>query len=127
MCLLYVIEPVNGYGMLAMDPIVPLPVLDCREALQIELEKIAKEEFPPTTSVSVYLRHGVPYDQIVSAAAELNADLIVIATHGRRGLPHTLLGSLPSALCDSPRVWFLHCGGLTVAETCGLGNFILRT
>jgi nucleotide-binding universal stress UspA family protein len=40
------------------------------------------------------LRTGVPYEGIVSAAAEDHADLIVIGTRGRGGIGRTLLGSV---------------------------------
>jgi nucleotide-binding universal stress UspA family protein len=39
------------------------------------------------------LRPGFPGEEIVAAAAESGADLIVMGTHGRRGLPRMLLGS----------------------------------
>jgi nucleotide-binding universal stress UspA family protein len=38
--------------------------------------------------------HGFPVDQIVRTAATERADLIVMATHGRTGLKHALLGSV---------------------------------
>ena len=37
---------------------------------------------------------GDPAEAIVRTAAELDVDLIVMATHGRTGLPHILLGSV---------------------------------
>ncbi len=40
------------------------------------------------------LRQGVAYEEIHSVAEEINADLIVIGTHGRKGLAHALLGSV---------------------------------
>ncbi len=40
------------------------------------------------------LRHGVDYEEIVNYSKEINNDLIVIATHGRTGILHTLLGSV---------------------------------
>lgn len=93
-CLLHVIEPANGYGILAMDPVAAsLPVFDYREPIKAELEKIAQKEFPARMKVSVHIRDGIPYDEIVTAAAELDVDLIVVGTHGRRGLSHALLGS----------------------------------
>lgn len=39
------------------------------------------------------LRHGLPYEEIVAAAGELKADLIVLATHGYTGLKRVFLGS----------------------------------
>jgi nucleotide-binding universal stress UspA family protein len=36
---------------------------------------------------------GIPYQEIANTAEILKTDLIVIATHGRTGLAHVLLGS----------------------------------
>jgi nucleotide-binding universal stress UspA family protein len=38
-------------------------------------------------------RSGQPYHEIITAAEELDVDLIVISTHGRTGLAHTFMGS----------------------------------
>ncbi|MCL6097381.1 MAG: universal stress protein [Bacteroidetes bacterium] len=40
------------------------------------------------------LRRGMDYEEIVNYAKEVDAELIVIATHGRTGLLHNLLGSV---------------------------------
>ncbi len=40
------------------------------------------------------LRHGHPAEEVVKAAQELKADLVVMATHGRRGLSHLVIGSV---------------------------------
>ena len=39
-------------------------------------------------------REGVPFHQILKTAREVPADLIVLATHGRTGLAHVLIGSV---------------------------------
>ena len=40
------------------------------------------------------LRMGIPWQQIVDASKALPAELIVLGTHGRRGIDHLLLGSV---------------------------------
>lgn len=40
------------------------------------------------------LRAGAPWQQILEASKGLHADLIVMGTHGRRGINHALLGSV---------------------------------
>jgi len=44
--------------------------------------------------ITPLLRMGAPWDEINAAAAETGAGLIVIGTHGRRGLSRALLGSV---------------------------------
>lgn len=41
---------------------------------------------------------GVPAEEILGAARDWGADLIVIGTHGRRGLAHLMLGSVAEAV-----------------------------
>jgi nucleotide-binding universal stress UspA family protein len=92
--LLHVIEPANTYGILGTEPIVvPLRTPDFYAETRAELEKLVQQELPGSTKVSVHLRDGVPFDQIANAARELAADVIILATHGRTGLSHALLGS----------------------------------
>jgi nucleotide-binding universal stress UspA family protein len=45
------------------------------------------------TSISVHLRRGHTVEQILMQAAEISADIIVIGTHGRKGLQRAMLGS----------------------------------
>ncbi len=42
----------------------------------------------------IEIRYGSPATNIVNAAKQLHADLIVLSTHGRTGLQHILMGSV---------------------------------
>jgi nucleotide-binding universal stress UspA family protein len=42
---------------------------------------------------TLHVTHEQPYQAIIEAAAEKNCDLIVMASHGRRGLAAVVLGS----------------------------------
>jgi universal stress protein A len=48
----------------------------------------------PRLPVTCEVRSGTPAIEIALAAVDYGADLIVMATHGRSGLPHLLLGSV---------------------------------
>jgi len=54
----------------------------------------AKAQGSGVASVEALTTEGAPFPEIVRVARELNSDLIVIATHGRTGLKHVLLGSV---------------------------------
>jgi nucleotide-binding universal stress UspA family protein len=61
-----------------------------REALL----KVIDPSWPNPPGVEVAVRWGGPVDAIVAYAADRSIGLIVIATHGRTGLSHALLGSV---------------------------------
>ena len=56
--------------------------------------------------VTIEIRHGSACDAIIDAAAAAGADLIVMSTHGRSGLPHLLLGSVAERVIRGA-----HCPG----------------
>jgi len=49
---------------------------------------------PQATGASLVTRAGDPVREIVSYAAETNADLVVLGTHGRGPVAHMLMGSV---------------------------------
>lgn len=51
-------------------------------------------EEAPTVDAEALVRAGDPVRQILSVAAEVGADLIVMSTHGRSGLARMLVGSV---------------------------------
>ena len=44
--------------------------------------------------VGTFVEKGKPFEVILNVAEEWGADLIVLGTHGRTGLPHLLMGSV---------------------------------
>jgi universal stress protein A len=57
------------------------------------LDQIVREQISPDMPVEAVIRSGDAVDEIIAYADEVNADLIVMATHGRTGLSHILMGS----------------------------------
>lgn len=62
---------------------------DFRKAHQLLIEKVFEG-----SNVWSFVEEGVPYEMILKAAQQWEADLIIIGTHGRSGLAHVLMGSV---------------------------------
>jgi len=63
-------------------------------AAKVRLERIARDMLEGKVPYQVHLISGTPVDDVVRMAHELSADLVVMATHGRKGLRHFILGSV---------------------------------
>lgn len=58
------------------------------------MQKFIFEKSDEFTWITQVIRHGEPHREIVRYAREQHVDMIVIATHGRTGLAHVLMGSI---------------------------------
>jgi nucleotide-binding universal stress UspA family protein len=61
-----------------------------------ELRRVTEQVQSRVAKLRIHsvLTQGVPVDQILRVAKRLRCDLIVLATHGRTGLQHVLMGSV---------------------------------
>ena len=62
------------------------------------LRDLIPEKGKRTLNIQTLVRHGAPAEQISALARETNADLIVVGTHGRKGLARVFLGSTAEVL-----------------------------
>lgn len=67
-------------------------------AAQAELDRLADRSARP---VETMIRTGEPHQEILQVATEHRAELIVMGTHGRRGIRRLLLGSVAEAVVRS--------------------------
>lgn len=79
---------------------VPWPP-EYRHELLKNVEKRCDELRPMVPEVNAFVREGEAHGQILSLATETGADLIVVGTHGRHGLPRLLLGSVADKVIRS--------------------------
>jgi nucleotide-binding universal stress UspA family protein len=85
--------PVIGFpdGAIIATPEIAARIADAsRGALDAAVEKRRGAGIP----IDGLLREGVAWEAINAVADEIDADFIVIGTHGRRGLSRALLGSV---------------------------------
>jgi nucleotide-binding universal stress UspA family protein len=60
---------------------------------RMRLEEIARESLGEIDYL-LLVKTGKPAESIISSAGELNVHMIVMATHGRSGVPRLVLGSV---------------------------------
>lgn len=63
------------------------------ESARQRLAQLARGRIPEGHLDALVVRAGNPFHEIAEAAREMQADLIIIATHGYTGLKRALLGS----------------------------------
>ncbi len=93
--LLHVLPPVAAYAV----PEIPGSLWvrlqrTTRAAARAKLRQLKKQVQGPNFHTHTVRAEGVPFLQILRAAKRLRCDLIVLATHGRTGLTHAILGSV---------------------------------
>jgi universal stress protein A len=78
-------------------------VNDMQRAGERQLQELADLVCGPDADSEVEVREGRPHEEIVAAAREMNADLIIMASHGNSGLLRWLRpGTVERVICDAP-------------------------
>lgn len=57
------------------------------------MDKFCRSRLGDFTNFKTSIVSGIPYEEIIRKAEETGASLIVMGTHGRRGLDHLIFGS----------------------------------
>jgi len=90
--LCYVLKPLNlPDGGFYPYPVVPGQA--ARVAEKMITRAWEREKSHQTPRWRPLVREGVPHQEIIRAAIELKADLIILATRGRHGIAHAIFGS----------------------------------
>jgi len=94
--IVHVIETVTSayyYDVFKSTPPVQL-LMDIESSARKALEQVLPPEVRGTIPTEYLIRHGSPFLEIIRCAKEIEADLIVLGTHGRAGLKHLIFGSV---------------------------------
>jgi nucleotide-binding universal stress UspA family protein len=85
--------PVYGFpeGALVVTADVATRLASGAQAALSSLVQARSRAGVPLRSV---LKQGVPWEEINAAAEEIQADMVVVGTHGRKGLSRMFLGSI---------------------------------
>jgi nucleotide-binding universal stress UspA family protein len=109
---LVVTEPFDGF---VVDPelVLDTPVAYAKQARQFAEKTLAAvEQAAKAAGVAchpVHAEHEHPYEVIISTAKAQHCDLIVMASHGRRGVSAVVLGSQTVKLLTHSTIPVLVC------------------
>ncbi len=93
-------------------PEVALPFGKLETAARTRLEKLARQKIPGKVRYEVKVMLGDPSSEVLQASKRSGADLIVMATHGRKGIRRLVLGSVAERVVrEAP------CPVLTIGPT----------
>jgi universal stress protein A len=92
------ISSTPGFGMG-----LPLPnyISETRAAAEKSLDEVLDPKWAAGRTVIRAVVEGSPKLEIIQYARKQNIDLIVLATHGRTGLPHIIMGSVAETVVRS--------------------------
>jgi len=108
--LIYVIEPPLYPADFSMGQIaIPSIDIEFESKIKDELEKLASNEIGNKLQYEIIVKTGKPFIEIIETASQINADLIIIATHGKSGMEQILFGSTAEKVVRKA-----HCPVLTL-------------
>jgi len=100
--LVFVVEEMAHYAWVTV-PHISFDILEeeMGKSAETKLEKLVEEKLPAGLSCKTEVRKGIPAREIVDCARKEGSSLIVMGTHGYRGMEKVLLGSVAEQVLRS--------------------------
>ena len=110
---------VHAYSVPYVYTGLTLPALlpGFRDAAEAELTKVLDAVRARVPNVAGLVVAGSPWEQILEVAEARGSDLIVVGSHGRKGLPRAVIGSVAEKVVRLSRVPVLVVHGPSPAAT----------
>ncbi len=107
--LLHVVDQLHGFDNYQLLVLPPQEIRERMEKHAYESLGDLADQIEGSVGIEKVVKHGKTSVEIIEAADEIEADLIVMGSHGRTGLAHVLIGSVAEAV-----VRHAHCPVLIV-------------
>jgi len=91
--LLHVVAPINSYTF-PVHPDLGQHYERASDAARQRLQPLAQLAEARGIETSIRVEVGPPTEEILAMASGTNTGLIIVGTHGRKGLAHVILGSI---------------------------------
>jgi universal stress protein A len=92
--ILHVVEQLHEFEHYQILVLTPQELVEEMEKQAHEKLTKLTEQIKKTIKVETVVRQGKPFVEIIKEAKEKDMDLIVMASHGRTGVSHMLMGSV---------------------------------
>jgi len=96
--LVSVINEIHGFDSFQVLAITPDEIHQHMHALTEEKLAETTARIPSSIPLHLSVLEGHPATEITKAAKDLDCDMIVLASHGRTGFQHILIGSVAEAV-----------------------------
>ncbi|NND72606.1 MAG: universal stress protein [Rhodothermales bacterium] len=98
-----------------------------RQARRHMLDRVQSSEAAGVRTTTTYLRRPVTAETIVRHSSDMKADLIVMGTHGRRGIRRLVLGSVTAEVLHTSEVPVMVVSHQTAMSTWPIRNILAPT
>ncbi len=92
--LVYVCENIPSQKKQRKNPQIIEELKNYKKKLKEQLKSIAESKLNLADEVDIVILQGNPYKEIIKFSIENGVGLIVVASHGRTGFSHILMGSV---------------------------------
>jgi nucleotide-binding universal stress UspA family protein len=94
--LLHVVEDLSKWGVGSFVPHLPLDSFkkDAIEGAKRAMDKVCDHQLEGCPNFQRMIVYGDPASEILKTIESEGIDLVVMGTHGRKGLEHTIFGSV---------------------------------
>jgi len=93
---LHVVDDFKGYDMLLVHPSFKSITNDLQQQAKKQMDDVVDKQSTQNNEASGHVAVGYATDEIISYAKKTEADLIIIGTHGNKGIERILMGSTAS-------------------------------
>jgi nucleotide-binding universal stress UspA family protein len=100
----YEYSPVTGFNNFnTTDVLMPDTLDEIRKAVEVFLEK-TRQDLGAGSNIQTLVKDGEPAAAIIETAGSLQADVIVLGSHSRRGLEKILMGSVAEKVLHHTKI-----------------------
>lgn len=92
--LLHTLDTIPVLALRTVDLTTETVIFETERNARNDLHEFAVSKIGETANIVEVIRKGTADEEIVKFAKEEDIDLIIMATHGRSGLSHVLMGSV---------------------------------